>query len=364
MGRNKAECLQKIETTYGDRITSLQDLTAGDDPSRLFYFLAPKLRHLLDEDISKGTSAASVRWRRMVHPLIMAVGPSVMKSKIIRENRNYLMDPDAAQVKPDPGITLPKEPVIWCGNHAFLEDVFATVLTARRHSCILFGSLPRFFNTVDGLTAWINGVSMVNRKVKATAGPSIQRMVRLMKNGADCLIFPEGVWNKSANLPVLPLWAGAYRIACETGAKVVPVVHYPESYTVMKGNRIHTVVDDPIRLDDLSEKAALTLLRDILATWHHLLMEAYGRTTREALLQGRSAHEYWEEQLIERVKTAGYYDREIELTAHYRPRDIVTPGQVWGPVAELELGRDNWHEVLAAREIVRVEKERGYQERF
>ena len=356
--------LRKIEARYGDSITSLQDLTAGEEPSGLFSLLTSCFRHLLDEDVSKGTSVASIRWRRMIHPLIMAVGPSVMKSRIILENRNYLMNPHAAQVKPDLGITLPKEPVIWCSNHAFEEDIFASILTARRHSCVLLGSLPRFFNTVDALTAWINGVVLINRKVRKTAAWSVRRIVRFIENGADCLIFPEGVWNKTPHQPILPLWAGAYRIACETGARVVPVVHYPESYTQMKGNIIHTVVDDPIRMDDLSEKAALTLLRDILATWHHLLMEAYGRTTREALLQGRSANAYWEEQLTERVKTAGYYDREIELTAHYRPRDIVTPSQVWEPVAGLKLSRNNWQEVLTAREIVRMEKERGYQEKF
>ncbi len=42
-----------------------------------------------------------------------------------------------------------------------------------------------------------------------------------------CLIvFPEGVWNKSPNALSLELWPGIYRIACETGAKIVPIVHY------------------------------------------------------------------------------------------------------------------------------------------
>lgn len=46
------------------------------------------------------------------------------------------------------------------------------------------------------------------------------------ESGGSLGIFPESVWNKSPNALLIDLWLGIYRIACETGAKVVPVVHY------------------------------------------------------------------------------------------------------------------------------------------
>lgn len=70
------------------------------------------------------------------------------------------------------------------------------------------------------------------------------------------MAFPEGVWNKTPDMLILNLWLVIYRIACETGAKVVPIVHYIRNFTG-KNNLIHTVADDSIRIDDFSEQAAL-----------------------------------------------------------------------------------------------------------
>lgn len=51
-------------------------------------------------------------------------------------------------------------------------------------------------------------------------------------------------------------------------------------------NLIHTVVDDPIRIDDLTERQALDYLRDIMATWYYLMIEAYSKSTRAEVLGG------------------------------------------------------------------------------
>lgn len=67
---------------------------------------------------------------------------------------------------------------------------------------------------------------MMNRKVEASRRASIPKAVKAMQLGADLVVFPEGVWNKSPNKLILDLWPGIYRIACEIGAKVVPIVHY------------------------------------------------------------------------------------------------------------------------------------------
>lgn len=128
---------------------------------------------------------------------------------------------------------------------------------------------------------------MMNRKVSVSKRAIIPKAVRAMHLGADLVVFPEGVWNKSPNALLINLWPGIYRIACETGAKIVPVSHYIRDCSNMeKNNPIHTVVDDSVRIDDLSEQAALEYVRDILATWFYLMMERYGKTTRANLFFG------------------------------------------------------------------------------
>ena len=364
---NREKRLDKIAKKYGDTITGVQDLTAGEEPSMLFYILAYTLRYLLDFRAEEVVSERGVRIRRRINGLIHLLGPGFLMNPQTFENRNFLRDPLSDPILSDKEIALPKEPVIWASNHAFKDDTLASILAAKRHAYILFGSLPQFYNTLDGITAWMNGVIMTNRKVSMSKRTSAEKAVKVMHWGADLMVFPEGVWNKSPNALLLDLWPGIYRIACESGAKVVPVVHYLRDCGIQsKDNPIHTVIDDPVRIDDLSERAALEYLRDVMATWYYLMMEQYGQSTRREALRGAdSAVEAWEEQLTERVQTVDRYDREIELCADYMPKWKVTPKQVWQTVADIEgMKTANVEFVSYAIKVIEQYDREDFQHRF
>lgn len=208
---------------------------------------------------------------------------------------------------------------------------------------------------------------MTNRKVAASRHTSVPKAVRAMQCDVDLMIFPEGVWNKSPNALILDLWPGIYRIACETGARVVPVVHYIRDTTSRtKPNPIHTVIDDPIQIDDLSEKAALSLVRDTMATWFYLMMELYGKATREETLKGyTSTTEAWEDELIARINTVDRYDLEIELCADYRPKTKVTPQSVWQSIADIQhVTPLNAAHVAYAQQLVNMFRNEDFQHRF
>ena len=381
--------LAKIVEANKDYITSINDLTGGDDPSLLFYLLIKLSDRLLNPENQKEQSKTAIEIRRMLNPIIKKLGPSFLTNPQIIENRNFLMNPTAKVIEEDPGIILPDEPVIWTANHSFKDDTLATVLVAR-HAYILFGSLPQFYNTFDGVTAYLNGVVQANRKVKLSRGASIPKSVGVIKNGADMLIFPEGVWNKTPDRLLLDFWPGVYRTAQETGAKVVPVAHYQKDKTSKKvpGNEIHTVIDDPVDITNMSEKEGLEFLRDKIATWYWLMMEQYGQSsnyeefglreimerynqslTREEQIQlahirPKTYNEVWEQHLIERVQTAARYDEEIELSADYRPRQKVLPEDVFAPIASLEITEQNKAAVEHAKQLVKTSRENDFQRRF
>lgn len=320
-----------------------------------------------------GEPLRGIVWRRYAHVLIhiLLTASRVFAGQeltIIGDKRTRSDRPlNAVDVAPDAGIVLPKEPVLWCANHAFKDDILATILASPRHTYLLLASLPHFYNTFDGITSWLNGVVMLNRKISISRHTAVPKAVRAMQFGADFLIFPEGGWNKSPNALILDLWPGIYRIACETGAKVVPVVHYiRDCATPGKSNPIHTVVDDPIRIDDISERAALEMIRDVLATWFYLMMEVYGKSTRgDTLARYNTPTEAWEQSLKARVETTGRYDVEIELCADYRPKWKIEPQQVWQAVANISgLTKDNMLGVMYARQMVERCKENDFQRRF
>lgn len=358
--------LESILHKYDDVITGLNDLTGGKPPSRLFYILANYLDYMLDNDPEAAISAKGIERRRKINIVFKMFGSRFLANPQIFENRNFLRNPGLDNIPVDSGIILPSKPVIWVSNHGFKDDGLATILAAQRHAYILFGSLPQFYNTFDGIIAWLNGIVMFNRKVASSRHASVAKAVRAIQLGADLVAFPEGVWNKSPNALLIDLWPGVYRIACETGAKIVPITHYIHDISNKeKGKLIHTVIDDPVRIDDLSEKAALDYIRDILATWFYLMMENYGKTTRRELLGQSSTTEIWERKLTDSINTAARYDKEIELNAGYYPKWKVYPQNVWKAVAEIQnMTKDNILYVLYARQLVEKLEREDYQKRF
>ena len=354
--------LQKLLAPLGGLITGPSDLLGDQKPS---IFFAPIIRlagHLLTDDPEKMLSKRSMAARRLIHPILMLVAPLFLERKQVFESKNALLGIDG----PDAPMELPKEPVIWCPTHSFKDDVVASILVSR-HAYILFGSLPAFFNTFDGISAWINGSVMCNRKVKACKKASFQGAIDVLRMGTDLLMYPEGVWNKTPDKLILDLWPGAYRIAKETGSKIVPIIHYlADPHKKYKGNVIHTVVADPISMEGLTEREGLALLRDTMATWYFLLMEKYGRTTREELLAGfETADDAWEAYIAMHTGCVPYYDRKIELSADYRPKHIVRPEDVWRSVADIQnVHAGNADHVRYAKEVIARERKRDYQRRF
>ena len=375
MSKLREKILKKIEKKYQDKIITIKDLIGNKKPSLLFYYLANHFDYLLDNDENKLFSEKSMKRREKINKIIKKCGHLFLKSKQVFEDRNELKYYDYQEqikigenvvldkniLKKDEGANLKKdEKYIWIANHGFKDDALATVLSANKNAYILFGSLPQFYNTIDGIISWINGVILVNRKVASSRESSIKKCITVLKMGKDIIIYPEGVWNKCADKFLLHLWPGIYKIAKETNVKVVPVIHYKKD--LHKNDIIHTVVDDPIDLTKYNENEALTYLRDKMAYWVYLMMQKYGKTTRDELLKDHYySVEAWEEQLKERIKTVDYYDPEIETTADYQTKKEMEYYKALQDIAKIKnITPKNAHSIVMAKKMIRNNFQRRY----
>ena len=224
-----------------------------------------------------------------------------------------------------------------------------------------------FFNTFDGISAYINGAVLCNRKLKVSRTASVEGAKRVLSMGTDILIFPDGVQNKTPDKLLLDFWHGVYRLAKETGSKIVPVIHYlAEPHKKCKANVIHTVVAAPINMEGLFEKEGIQLLRDTMATWYYLMLEKYGRSTRDELLNGFSnADDAWENYVAMHTGCIKYYDLEIELKGDFRPHSIIRSEDVWRAVANINyITPLNAFHVAFANQMIEREKKRDFQRRF
>ena len=359
--------IQHILDKYGNNITGLSDLLVlGHPPTKLFFLIAGSMSKFLDEDPSVTINKRSIAWRRRINWIIKWAGRIVLPETQVIENRNNLLSQELKMCEDDPGICLPEEAVIYVSNHGFMDDVMTSVLTAKRHAFFITNALPEMCNSVDGILSWMNGVILSNHRVRHTKRSVIPKAVELLRLGTDVVVFPEGTWNKSPNLLVLDLWPGVYRMAVESKAMIVPIVHYIDDATSRnRSTVIHTVLDEPFRIDHLSEKEALMLIRDKLASWQYLMMQKYGYAKREEILWDNNTDEVWSKHLTDLIGTNDRYDKDLETSADYRPHYKILPEEVWRSVANIkEITAENASHWAYAKKIIAEHQRNDYQRRF
>ena len=345
--------IDKILKKCGSNVNDITDITAGEKPSFLFYILADKLSFLFKDSPEEVLSEKGMKRRIFFNKIIKKLGVSFLSNPQVFVNRSELVE-GAEDFVFDEN----QPPVIWAGNHWFADDTLATVLAAKRNAYIMFGSLPAFFNTFDGITAFANGVILINRKNRNSKRTSMPKAVAAMKMGKDLLMFPEGCFDQTPNKLLLYFWPGIYRIATEVGCKVYPVIHYiREPHEASKDVKIYTVYGNPVSFEGLTEEEGIRALRDEISTWYYLLMEKYGQSTRKEVLGDRDPMEYWDEYInIHRITCNDYFDYDYELRADYRPKDIIRPETVWQSVAEIKnITPANAAHVLYAQKVVKTE---------
>ena len=387
LSEKKIELIKKYLEEHKDGLTDYVDLV-GDDllPGPFFFHNLKKYGYLLDLDIDKASSIEHMKYRaNIVYPIIQKLGKYFLKSNQIFENRNELLafskrqaelegkqidtvDESSLEYEEDPGIKLPKEPVLWTMNHSFKDDVLASVLSVSRPFSMFFGSIPQFYNTFDGVIGYNIGTIVVNRKSKASKAAAQEKAKNVINHGLDIMMAPEGVWNKNPHKLLENFWPGVYRLAKETNSKVVPIVHYiydPTQRIPKELNPIHTVIDDPIDITYMPEKEALEYYKDLLGTWYYIMMEKYGKTTREELLKGYDDMASAFEEIMEAMmKTVDRYDRKFEATATYRPKTIIRPEDVFEPIAAIKPTKENILDQQYAKKLVLTRKKEDYQGRF
>lgn len=300
------------------------------------------LYYLKNNDPEKVLSKSGIRIRKIINPAIRKIAPLTSKYKLKVERR--------AQMPSDKSI-------IYAPTHGFKDDTLFSIVTIQDDAYILFGSLPQFYNTFDGITAWLNGSIIVDRKDKESRKASKEKMEKAIEMGANLLLYPEGVWNKTQNLPMLKLYPGIYDVAKKTGAYVAPVA------THLEGNKCYSILDEAFDISQYSKEEGLQILRDKMATLKWELMEKYSTTTRAQLLRQSKDGDiknYWKDYLNYLISEVDYYDTEIENSAHYIDKNETNIEDAFAVFNNVEITKENAGVVLNAQKILSKNKENRY----
>lgn len=154
-----------------------------------------------------------------------------------------------------------KCPIIFAPTHCGKFDIqtLAEVLWQYRWS-LLSGDNKWLPGTVEGYWLQFHGVIYVDRDDKEWRTRAKQEMITHLQNGGNIMMYPEGTWNLSPNLPMLPLFRGIADIAKETNATIIPFAQEIDdknkTYYVKIGEPIYPTEEPLSMLEDLRSQMA------------------------------------------------------------------------------------------------------------
>ena len=162
-----------------------------------------------------------------------------------------------------------KGSVIYAVNHTNVSDTPVVFHTLNEQAYILAGTKSQ--KLIDSIGFNLNGVVWVDRQSAKSRKRSTDKIYKILSSGGSVIWFPEGTWNLTDNLLMLPMRYGIVKMAAKANVPIVPIsIHYA-------GNKVYSTVGEPITIG-INEDAitAITQLRDIMATMKYEQMETCG----------------------------------------------------------------------------------------
>ena len=278
------------------------------------------LKYLTSNDPKRTISKVGLHFRKAIYPLVRRLSGPLTEVEGILEKSEIM----------------PTGPKIFAVTHTYSrEDIAWAISLVGEQSYLLTNAWRELLYTSDGWALWVSGIILVDRYDKENRRAAIEKARRVLELGGNVMIFPEAVWNMSENLLVRKLYLGVYRIAAMTGAPVIPIS------TMMYGNKFYVSIGKALNLSRLDQCAALSELRDSLATMKWEIMEKYGFSTRKNLLNGQAPSDYWQDHIEEYIAKQKVYEREEESHAHFMDKNDIEQMQAFEHLSELIPSKGN-----------------------
>lgn len=206
-------------------------------------------------------------------------------------------------------------PLIYAVTHVGKYDIEVVSEAIKDHYYLLSGDYEHIQGIVDEPFLSINGVIYFNETVIEDRRTVIQRMISLLQKGGNLMYFPEGTWNLTPNLPILPCYWGIVEIAQKGNAIIVPIAaeQYGKHFEINIGKNF----DMQNYGNSPEEKAkAIADLRDTLATLKWEIWE------RHLANRERIPLDEWDNYLNARFQEWTYFSLDYVDRLIFKPKHI------------------------------------------
>lgn len=221
-------------------------------------------------------------------------------------------------------------PRIFAVTHVGKFDIEVVSEAVREHYYLLSGDFEHIQGIVDAPFLAMNGVIYFNERVKEDRRAASQKMIAHLRNKGNLLYFPEGTWDLSPNLPVLPCYWGIIDVARAGGAVIIPIAaeQYGKHFVINIGKNFNVAEYEPTTE---GKSDAIAALRDVLATLKWEIWEHGPIRERSSLREGE-----WKQYVEERLHEWPYFTMDYIDSMTYSPKNVAKPQDVFAPVMELK----------------------------
>lgn len=236
--------------------------------------------------------------RKKISPLLI----KVLHIKSILSGLSYEFISDAKGMVKD-------DTVIYAVTHIGKFDYEMVMEACNIFAYAFAGDWELSYATIDDYFFRAKGVLYVDTGDKEDRKNSFQYMVKLLKQGTSMIIFPEGIWNLTENLPTMKIFPGAVQAAKECQVPIVPIA------IEQVGKHFVLNVGEQLQFDNVEEKDAVQTLRDTLATLRWKIWEYLPQEKRSNL-----PVDYYERFLEERLKEYDVINMELINRRMYKDK--------------------------------------------
>lgn len=159
-------------------------------------------------DFAAGHPVKGIAWRRAVHGILVKV---IQLDRLANHGRLVVLKDGRVRTS---------APVIYGCTHIGGDDAQRTMEALNTSAYFFVGNPKTKYKNVYGLLLYLNGWICVETGDKMDRKIGMARAEELLRAGGNLIIYPEGAWNLTENLPVMPLYAGTAEMALETGLKL------------------------------------------------------------------------------------------------------------------------------------------------
>lgn len=238
-----------------------------------------------------------------------------------------------------------EKPVIFSITHIGKFDYQIVSEAIKRHQIPFAGDPEAMYRTLDGTFLNLNGVVYCDTESKSDRKIAKSTALDVLNNNVDLSIYPEGVWNLSPNLLMLPVFPGVIEMAQKTDCDIIPIAieQYDNNFYINIGSRFK--VDNSPNLGKEYIDKKKNELRDVMATLKYDILEKFPIVKRSDLGEydvelDKFVNTRLNEWVDSKTKQP-FYNEKIIKHRTFKEKDIYDPEDVFSYIKNLEINKNN-----------------------